>query len=133
MNEYYPMNTSLPEGMEYDEKGNIFWYYEDADRHMCFRLEKERLCYKFLPLSNREGKLPGFFSSPYGKAVFGLEFPDDELYRGFYDVKWIKEKRKKNLIIINSGGALANIFVTSAQYDFVLNYLKVRCPDAKIK
>ena len=33
----------------------------------------------------------------------------------------------------SSGDALADIYVTPAQYDFVLNYLKVRCPYAKLK
>ncbi|MBQ3418304.1 MAG: hypothetical protein IJH32_10800 [Ruminococcus sp.] len=131
MNEYYPTNTGLPEGMEYDEQGNIFWYYEDKERHLYFRLEKERICYKYLPLTNPK-KILGVNSSPYGKVI-GLEFPDDELCRSFYDMKWIKEMRKKSCIKINSGGAYATIFVTSSQYDFVLNYLKIRCPDAKFK
>ena len=94
MKEYYPMNTGLPEGMEYDEQGNIIWFYEDKDRHMYFRLEKERICYKYLPLTNPK-KILGINSSPYGKVI-GLEFPDDELCRSFYDMKWIKEMRKKN-------------------------------------
>jgi hypothetical protein len=131
MNEYYPTNTGLPEGMEYDDKGNIFWDYEDADRHIYFRLEKERICYKFLLLSNPQKSFLRVVRSPYGKGC--PEFPDQELSRTFYDMKWIKEKRKKNYIEINSGDALASIFVTPAQYDFVLNYLKVRCPDAKLK
>ena len=131
MNEYYPINTGLPEGMEYDEQGNINWFYEDKDRHMYFRLEKERLCYRYLPLSNPK-RILGINSSPYGKVI-GLEFPDDELCRSFYDMKWIKEMRKKNCIRINSGGAYATIFVTPSQYDFVLNLFRVRCPDAKLK
>lgn len=132
MNEYYPKDTGLPDGMEYDDKGNIFWYYEDADRHIYFRLEKDQICYKRLLLSNQKRDFLGFASSPYGKAI-GLEFPDDELSRSFYSMKWIKEMRKKNCIKINSADAYADIFVTPSQYDFVLNYLKVRCPDAKIK
>ena len=107
MKEYYPMNTGLPEGMEYDEQGNIIWFYEDKDRHMYFRLEKERICYKYLPLTNPK-KILGINSSPYGKVI-GLEFPDDELCRSFYDMKWIKEMRKKNCIKINSGGAYAKL------------------------
>ena len=132
MNEYYPINTGLPEGMEYDDKGSIFWDYEDSDRHMYFRLEKERLCYKFLPLSNSKRSFFSTAVSSYGKVLLP-EFPDEELTRGFYNMKWIKEKRKKNCIKINSGDALADIYVTPAQYDFVLNYLKVRCHDAKLK
>lgn len=132
MNECDPMNTGLPEGMEYDEQGNIFWYYEDNDRHMYFRLEKDRICYKYLLLSNPKKSFLGFNVSPYGK-VSGLEFHDDESYRSFYSMKWIKEKRKKNCIKINSADAYADIFATPVQYDFVLNYLKVRCPDAKLK
>ena len=131
MNNYYPSNTGLPEGMEYDEKGNIVWEYEDTDRHMYFRLEKERICYKFLLLSNPPKIFMRIFLSPYGKVC--PEFPDEEIIRSFQGMKWIKEMRKKNCIRINSADALASIFVTPTQYDFVLNYLKIRCPDAKMK
>ena len=68
---------------------------------------------------------------PKGKVC--PEFPDEEIIRSFQGMKWIKEMRKKNCIRINSADALASIFVTPAQYDFVLNYLKIRCPDAKMK
>lgn len=132
MNNYYPTNTGLPEGMEYDENGNIFWEYEDSNSHIYFRLEKERICYKILPLSDKKKSLSRILFSSYGK-VMCPEFPDDELSRSFYNMKWIKEMRKKNCIKINSGDAYASIFVTPAQYDFVLNFLKVRCPDAKMK
>lgn len=131
MNNYYPSNTGLPEGMEYDEKGNIVWEYEDKDRHMYFRLEKERICYKFLLLSNPQKSFMRIVRSPYGKVC--PEFPDEEISRSYQGMKWIKEMRKKNCIRINSADALASIFVTPAQYDFVLNYLKIRCPDAKMK
>lgn len=132
VNEYYPINSGLPEGKEYDDKGNIFWYYEDKDRHMYFRLEKDRICYKRLLLSSPKRGFLGAVSSPHGKSIF-LEFPDDELSRTFSNMKWIKEMRKKNCIKINAADAYADAFVYPAQYDFVLNYLKVRCPDAKLK
>ena len=131
MNNYYPSNTGLPEGMKYDEKGNIVWEYEDTDRHMYFRLEKERICYKFLLLSNPQKSFMRIVRSPYGKVC--PEFPDEEISRSYQGMKWIKEMRKKNCIRINSADALASIFVTPAQYDFVINYLKIRCPDAKMK
>ena len=123
--------TGLPEGMEYDENRNIFWEYEDADRHIYFRLEKDRICYKFLPLSIQKKRLFHIAGSSYGKVW--VEFPDDELSRSFQGMKWIKERRKKNCIKINSADAYATIYVSPSQYDFVLNYLRIRCPDAKMK
>lgn len=132
MNEYYPMNTGLPEGMEYDDQGNIIWYYEDKDRNMYFRLEKDRLCYKYFPLSNFKKSFLGLTGSPYGKVI-GLEFPEDEFSSYFISMKWIKEMRKKNCIKINCADVYVGIFVTPSQYDFVLNYLKAHCPDAKLK
>lgn len=95
MNNYYPSNTGLPEGMEYDEKGNIVWEYEDTDRHMYFRLEKERICYKFLLLSNPPKNFMRIVRSPYGKVC--PEFPDEEIIRSFQGMKWIKEMRKKTV------------------------------------
>ena len=34
------MNSTLPEGMEYDENGNVIWEYNDGKEHMCVRLER---------------------------------------------------------------------------------------------
>ncbi len=124
--------TGLPQGMDYDENGNIFWDYEDEKEHTYFRLEKDQLCYKFLPLSNKRSIL-----NPRGKYATHVrlfaEFPESELSRSFQSMKWIKPLRKKNCIKINSADAIAQIYVRPHQFDFVLNYLIVRCPGAKVK
>lgn len=49
----------------------------------------------------------------------------------FANVRWVKGRRRRDLIKVNQLLGKNQVYVSGEDYDFVYNYIKTRCPKAK--
>lgn len=75
----------------------------------------------------------GALSGNYGMIGSALAAGTDSIYTPFSKVHTITEKRKDNLIEIYWSVMMNIIYVDDEHYDLVLEYIKERCPQAKVK
>ena len=146
-----PPETELPPLVRYDSWGRIAWNYSFYNRkrekmEVRYKFDEDYLiCYPPVAVGKKEkksgsskgrsgiGPVAAFLRKDLGKSENPESDRGDEKEYYYYDkITQIMPNLEKEEIVLIFGEEKAQISVSQAQYEFILNQLIRQCPNAEV-